>query len=45
MLSVALTETYHIYSINYPPGALIKFFNLETGCLFEEGAYSRLGAY
>ena len=30
---------YHIYSINRP-GRLFKF---SSGCLFEVGAYSRLG--
>ena len=35
---------YRIYSIN-PAWALIKFLDLESGRLFEVGAYSRLGAY
>ena len=36
---------YRIYSINRPGRALIKFLDLESGRLFEVGAYSRLGAY
>ena len=35
---------YRIYSINRP-GALIKYVDLESGRLFEVGAYSRLSAY
>ena len=33
------------YLFNLPPWALIKFLDLESGCLFEVGAYSRVGAY
>ena len=29
----------------YAPRAVIKFLDLESGRLFELGAYSRLGAY
>ena len=32
--------SYRIYSVNHP-GALVKFLDLESGCLFEVGAYSR----
>ena len=38
-------KDYRIYSINRPSWALIKFLDLESGCLFEVGAYLRLGAY
>ena len=37
-------ENYRIYSINRP-GRLLKFLDLESGRLFEVGAYSRVGAY
>ena len=33
------------YLFDLPPGALIKFLELNSGCLFEVGAYTRLGAY
>ena len=33
------------YLFDLPPWALIKFLDLESGRLFEVGAYSRLGAY
>ena len=36
---------YRIYSINRGPWSLVKFLDLESGRLFEEGAYSRLGAH
>ena len=35
---------YRIYSINCH-GRLLKFLDLDSGRLFEVGAYSRLGAY
>ena len=34
-----------LYLFDQPPWALIKFLDLESGRLFKEGAYSRLGAY
>ena len=37
-------HNYRIYSINRP-GRLLKFWDLESGRLFEVGAYSRLGGY
>ena len=33
------------YLFDLPPWALIKFLDLESGRLFEVGAYSRLGTY
>ena len=33
------------YLFDLPPGALIKFLELNSGHLFEVGAYTRLGAY
>ena len=33
------------YLFDKPPWALIKFVDVESGRLFEAGAYSRLGAY
>ena len=33
------------YIFDEPPWALIKFLDLESGRLFEVGAYSRLGAF